>query len=255
MAEKIITSIDLNCDMGELLPGQTENYDAEIMPYISSCNVCCGFHSGNPVVIENTIRAAVENKVSIGAHPSYDDRENFGRKSMDIPLSLLIPQLRYQIYAVKGITESFGVQLQHVKPHGALYNDMVKDVELAESVVSLIQSIDPQLKIFALANSHIHDICAHKGMQSVHEVFADRRYDALTQLRSRQKEDAVIYNSEEVLSQVNGFMKGNLNINNAFSDTKAESICLHSDTKDAVQLCKDIFQHLKSNNVEISAPQ
>ena len=120
-------TIDLNCDMGELKDGQERNFDEEIMPFISSTNIACGFHSGSPVLIEKTIRSALKHGVKIGAHPSYNDRENFGRKSLKVAPSILISELRYQISALKGMVESLGGRLHHVKPHGALYNDLVKD--------------------------------------------------------------------------------------------------------------------------------
>jgi len=249
----MIKQVDLNCDMAELIPGQTRNLDAEIMPYISSCNVCCGFHSGNPEIIEATIRSAVEHKVAIGAHPSYDDRENFGRKSISIPIEKLVPQLRYQIYVVKGITESFGLTLHHIKAHGALYNDMHRDEELAQAFVSLVRDIDPQLKIYGLAHSKLADICLEKGIPFVNEVFADRRYDQIDQLRSRTKVDAVIHQTEEVLEQVTDFVNGHLKINGETHDIKAETICLHSDTQNAVALSKNIYNHLNGMNVNVTA--
>ncbi len=114
--------IDINCDVGEGI--QNEHL---IMPFISSCNIACGFHSGNPFLIEKTIKSAIKHHVKIGAHPSYHDRENFGRVSMKVESSKLMSELKYQIYAVKGMVEGYGQKLNHVKPHGALYHDMVED--------------------------------------------------------------------------------------------------------------------------------
>jgi len=241
--------------MGELAPGQTENFDNEIMPYISSCNVACGFHSGDPVTIEKTIRSAVAHKVVIGAHPSYDDRAHFGRKSMHVALDILIPQLRYQIYAVKGITESFGMSLHHVKAHGALYNDMLNDDALAEAYVRLVKSIDKNIFIYALAHSNVTDICKANNVKYVHEVFADRKYESVNQLRSRKHEDAVIHDKSILLNQVKGFLTSELHLEQGVASIKAESICLHSDTAGAVQLSADIYSFLKENNVTIAAAQ
>jgi len=198
--------------MGELKNGQLKNYDEEIMPYISSCNIACGFHSGSPELIEKTIRLAIQHQVKIGAHPSYNDRENFGRKSLTVPWEIFKTELRYQIAAVKGMTESIGQTLHHVKPHGALYNDMVANESLAEAVIQLIKEIDPRLKIFGLAHSNVIDICKKNGIQPVNEGFADRRYQKVNQLRSRSLEGAVLHDPKDVLKQIELFTKGKVRI-------------------------------------------
>ncbi len=247
-------TIDLNCDMGELLPNQTTNFDSEIMPFISSCNIACGFHSGNPKLMEQTIRMAIEHQVKIGAHPSYNDRKNFGRLSINVLMSTLLAELKYQIYAVKGMVENLGQQLNHVKPHGALYNDMTKDKYLATEVVKLIKSIDPKLKIFALAHSQVIDICHQHQMQVVNEGFADRSYQAINQLRSRSLENAVLHDSKAVLKQVNGFINNKVTLwDSTTCAIKVNSICLHSDTQGAVDLSKMIYHYLNKKNVNIAA--
>lgn len=246
--------IDLNCDMGELAHGQEKNFDEEIMPYISSCNIACGFHSGSPSIIENTIKSALTHQVKIGAHPSYNDRENFGRVSLQVAPTRLMAELRYQICAVKGMLESYGQRLHHVKPHGALYNDMVANKALAEAVVQLIKTIDPTLKIFALAHSQVIDICKKNGMQYVHEGFADRRYQKINQLRSRSLEGAVLHQPQEVLAQIQSFLNGKVTLwNSETVDIKVQSICLHSDTAGAVDLSQKIYKFLKEKNVQIAA--
>lgn len=247
-------SIDLNCDMGELKSGQEKNYDAEIMPYISSCNIACGFHSGRPEIIERTMRAAIQHQVQIGAHPSYNDTVNFGRQSLDTPLEILMPELRYQISAIKGMVESLGARLNHIKPHGALYNDMAADRNLSDHFVTLVKEIDPQLKIFALAHSELVEACKAAGMTWISEGFADRRYQKINQLRSRQLEDSVLHDPAEVLQQIDGFLQGRVVVFGGSQETiMVQSICLHSDTKGAVQLSKIIHQHLKENAVNIAA--
>jgi len=247
-------SIDLNCDMGELKSDQEKNFDDQIMPYISSCNIACGFHSGSPELIEKTIKSALAHQVKIGAHPSYNDRENFGRKSLDVPIPKLMSELRYQICAVKGMVESFGQKLNHVKPHGALYNDMVANESLAEAVVQLIKEIDPNLKIFGLAHSHVMDICKKNGVQSVQEGFADRRYQKVNQLRSRSLEGAVLHETEEVLKQMELFTKGKVNTwEGEEQEIEVHSICLHSDTKGAVALSKSIYNFFVEKKIRIAA--
>lgn len=247
--------IDLNCDMGELKAGQICNFDAAIMPFISSCNIACGFHSGSPELIAKTIQTAITHHVKIGAHPSYNDRPNFGRISLQVKRSKLLAELRYQISAVKGMVESFGERLHHVKAHGALYNDMVKDQKLANDFVCLVKSIDPNLRILTLAHSQVVDYCLEHGISAIHEGFADRAYQAKVQLRSRKFEDALIHTSDKVLSQVQGFLEGKIRLyDGSSSSIQVDSICLHSDTKGAVELSKKIHNYLKSKHVCISAP-
>lgn len=246
--------IDLNCDMGELKAGQARNYDSEIMPYISSCNIACGFHSGTPLLMSQTIQTAIEHRVKIGAHPSYNDRANFGRLSVKVEREVLLAELCYQISALKGMVERFGERLHHVKAHGALYNDMVKDNRLAADFVLLVKSIDPELKILALAHTNVIDYCKKYGLQSIQEGFADRKYQHPTQLRSRQLDGAVLHEKAAVLAQIQDFLIGKVRI---FDGTtfpiQVDSICLHSDTLGAVELSKSIYKYLKAQDVEISA--
>lgn len=251
-----LKSIDLNCDMGELNPETLQNFDASIMPYISSCNIACGFHSGNANSIEHTIRLALEHKVAIGAHPSYKDRENFGRKSIDISIEKLIPQIRYQISALKGMTESLGGSLHHVKAHGALYNDMIADDFLAIQFVELIQSIDPNLAIMGFAESNLSTICQSKNIRFINEVFADRVYENKTKLRSRKLENSVLHKKEAVLDQVKLFLENKVrDYQQNLHSINVDSVCLHSDTKGAIALSENIYDFIKSNNIEIRIPQ
>jgi len=246
-------TIDLNCDMGELQPHQKRNFDEEIMPYISSCNIACGFHSGNPSLIEKTIKSAIKYQVKIGAHPSYNDRENFGRISIKVESSKLLSELKYQICAVKGMVENYGQKLNHVKPHGALYNDMVEDSTLANQVVQLIKSIDPMLKIVTLAHSQVIDICRENKMEFVSEGFADRRYQKINQLRNRKLEGAVLEKPKDVLQQIENFVHGKVQLHNSeFCPIQVQSICLHSDTKGAVKLSKMIYDFLTEKNIQIA---
>ncbi len=246
--------IDLNCDMGEWKAGQEKNFDAEIMPYISSCNIACGFHSGHPLLIEQTILSAIQYGVKIGAHPSYNDRENFGRISIEVDSATLLAELRYQIAAVKGMVESLGERLNHVKPHGALYNDLTKNKGLAHQFVRLVRSIDPDLKIVTLAQSQVVDICKMEDMACVNEGFADRVYQGVDQLRSRQLEGAVLHEPAAVFKQIGAFLKGEVVLHDhTVSKIYIDSLCLHSDTQGAVALSQLIHQFLTERNVAIAA--
>lgn len=246
--------MDLNCDVGELKSGQTTNLDHQIMPFISSCNIACGFHSGNPQVIDRTIRAAISNEVRIGAHPSYNDSKNFGRKSLEVDLETLKSELKYQIAALKGMVEYYGGSLNHVKAHGALYNDMLRNKNLATEFVDLVKTIDPNLKILTLAGSVVIEQCKFLGVPYINEGFADRKYQQVTELRSRQFEDAVIHDEKKLLAQVDLFLKGQVQLyNGKLEPLKIDSICLHSDTRGAVALSQKIYNHLKRNKISISA--
>lgn len=238
--------------MGELAPGQKMNHDAQIMPWISSCNIACGFHSGSPELIERSIKLAIENNVAIGAHPSYNDPENFGRKSIEVPMDILMSQIRYQVSALKGMAESLGSKLNHVKAHGALYNDMIHNQTLSLSFAQLVKSIDPQLAILGFANSALADICKDFNIRFIHEVFADRSYENAKQLRSRNLDNALILDTKSVLKQVKGFLQNEVKDHSGTQHfINAESICLHSDTERAVKLANEIHQYLKNNNVKI----
>ncbi|WP_367392533.1 5-oxoprolinase subunit PxpA [Lewinella sp. LCG006] len=249
-------TIDLNCDMGELKTGQDRNYDTEIMPFISSCNIACGFHSGTPQLMTQTIRAAIQHDVKIGAHPSYHDRENFGRKSLQVDPEALMADLLYQIYALKGMVENHGQRLHHVKPHGALYNDLLVNDTLAERFVNTVKTIDPALKIVTLANANIVAYCRTQGVGVIQEGFADRRYEQATQLRSRKYPDAVLHDPQEVLAQIAGFMKGEVSLaNGKTAKIAVDTICLHSDTPGAVSLSQTIYHYLKEHDIKIIAPE
>lgn len=240
--------------MGELLSGQITNFDAEIMPFISSCNIACGFHSGNSLTIENTIKSAIKHQVKIGAHPSYNDRKNFGRKSVQVDFDILKAELRYQIGALKSMTESFGQRLHHVKPHGALYNDLMQNAELATLFVGVVKALDPRLKIYVLAHSEAEKCCEAEGMKFVREGFADRRYQDWCQLRNRAFSDAIIDDRKGILLQVERFLEGKVKLyNGTFCPINIDTICLHSDTEGAVDLAKNIYEFLKVKNVRIDS--
>ena len=150
--------IDINCDLGESYGNDIVGNDRAIFPYITSCNIACGFHGGDPLTIENTIRQAIKYHVQIGAHPSYQDLEGFGRRPMQIPHEELKALIKYQIAALKGLVESLGSKVHYVKPHGALYNRMVQNADETKYVIEAIQKIDPNLQLMGLAGSHVGTI-------------------------------------------------------------------------------------------------
>lgn len=241
--------LDLNADLAE---HDDPAHDAALLPYLTSCNVAAGFHAGGPWVLERTVRAALDHGVTIGAHPAYDDRAHFGRRSLDVPRAQLLAQLRYQIAAVRGVVASLGGRLHHVKAHGALYNDMNRDADLARAVMGLVREMDPALKIYALAHSHVVTIGAEMGVTVVAEGFADRQYAAVDALRSRKLDGAVLTDPEAVLAQVAGFLDGTVVLHDGTRRPIAlQTLCLHGDTPDALRLSREIYRFLTARGVRL----
>lgn len=250
----MISKLDINCDLGEFYGIYDERRDSKIMPYISSCNIACGFHSGDPVAIQKTIRLALENDVAIGAHPSYPDLQGFGRRIMNLSPEELEACVLYQVSALKGMTESQGGTLHHVKPHGALYNHASKDEDTALGIVKAIVQVKPGMLIYAPANSVLSSVAKDAGLQVRSEVFADRRYEDDLSLRSRKLDGAVLHQKKDVLKQLGNFLKGKVETYGYMElPIEAETICLHSDTERAEVLAADIHEFLDQRNVEVTA--
>ncbi len=242
-------TIDFNCDLGEGL----EN-DERIMPLISSCNISCGFHAGGPSIIRRTVELAIKNKVKVGAHPSYDDKKNFGRISIEISFSDLFDLVLYQVAALKSITESFGERLSHVKLHGALYNDSAKDLKKAEVCFSAVKKIDSTICIYGQPASS-HKIAAEKlSLKFMNEAFADRLYDDEGFLVSRKIEGSVIVNTKEVADQVLGIAKNSsiTTIGDKKVKIQADTICFHGDHPNALENIEMSKSLLKSHSITVS---
>ena len=245
--------MDLNCDLGESYGKMTSQYDEIIMPYLSSCNIACGFHSGDPMTIERTIQMALQQDVAIGAHPSFPDLQGFGRRVMHIPPAELTAIIRYQIAALKGMTEALGGRLHHVKPHGALYNFAAKNEAAAQAVIDAIKSIDEQLIVYGLPNSFLEEKAKQANLIFAKEAFADRRYERDGSLRARTHEGAVIEQENEVLAQVKMIVeKKQIETHDGkIIPLEADTICLHSDTQGAARLAHQIHEMLTSNGIKI----
>ena len=235
--------IDINCDLGEWYGKRNLAIEKAIMPYVSSCNIACGFHSGDPLTIEKTILLALEHNVKIGAHPSYPDSQGFGRRNMSLTKEELTACVRYQISALKGMVEALGGKLHHVKPHGALFNFAAKDKTSAEAIGEAIASIDKDLIWYGLSGSLIEGVAKNYGLTFWHEVFADRKYENDLSLRSRNLNGAVLHDTQTVIQQVKGFVyKNEVTTHNGLKKSiQADTVCVHSDTTGAVELAKEIF--------------
>ena len=247
--------VDINSDLGESFGNYKIGNDAEVMKYISSANIACGFHAGDPLVIEKTIKLALENKVAIGAHPGYPDLQGFGRRSMKLSTDEIRAMVFYQIGALKSMTEALGGKLQHVKAHGALYNDASVDEKIAKAIAEAVILIDPDLIFMGLANSKMIETASKLGLKTASEVFADRAYTKEGTLVSRTLPGSVIHDAsvcnERVLKMVR---EGNVTeIEGSEIKLKAESICIHGDNPSAIEMAKSLREYLEINKIEIQA--
>ncbi|MEQ9468985.1 MAG: 5-oxoprolinase subunit PxpA [Ekhidna sp.] len=242
-------TIDLNADLGEH-PGT--QLDAQIMPYLSSCNVACGGHIGDEVSIRDTVRLAKQNGVAVGAHPSYPDVRNFGREILPMQPGDLAASISEQISLVKRICEEEEVQLHHVKPHGALYNQAASDRFISELFLKVMKEVAPGAFWMGLASSISEEVARVSAFPFIAEGFADRQYEVDGTLRSRSKRGAVL-KPAEVLLQVEEIVTNHRVNASSWLPLKVQSICLHSDTEGAVTLAREINEHLVSKGIQITA--
>lgn len=248
--------IDLNCDMGEAFGNYAMPNDEKLMDYISSANIACGFHGGDPAVMQQTVALAVKKGVAIGAHPGLPDLQGFGRREMKITPNEAYQLTLYQIGALSGFVKAAASKLHHVKAHGALYNMAAKDNALAKAIVQAVYDFDPGLILYALAGSKMIDEAEKKGIVTASEVFADRSYQDGGLLTPRSADNALITNEEDAVNQVLGFAL-NQEVNSVNGNriaVKAETVCLHSDGEHAVAFAKLIAERLQKEGIAIKAP-
>lgn len=248
-------TIDLNCDMGESYGRYQIGQDDLVFPHITSSNIACGFHGGDPLHIEQTVQKAIKYNVLIGAHPGYPDLQGFGRRNMQIPAAELKSIVKYQIAALKGLVESHGAQLVYVKPHGALYNTMARDMQEATTVIEAILEIDDKLKIMGLAGSLVKNLVKQKGGQFIAEAFADRSYNLDGSLMSRTQKGAVLHDPEIIAQQVLSIVqkKGVKSISGQFVNIDAQSICIHGDNPKVVPILNAISAMLHQADIQKKA--
>lgn len=244
-------TIDLNCDIGEGL----EN-DERLMQIVSSVNIACGFHAGDPSTIGRTIDKAIKYGVAIGAHPGYSDRENFGRRNLDIPRREVFDLVLYQVAAVKGMCEALGGRLHHVKPHGALYNQAASDAKLASVIAEAIRATDQGLVLYGLSGSHLISEAKRIGLRTASEAFADRTYQADGTLTPRSRPNALISDPQSAVSQVIAMLEtGSVKAADGTDvPLTAETICIHGDSENAVEFAAAISESLRALGVKICAP-
>ncbi len=248
-------SVDLNCDMGESFGAWQMGTDSELMDYVSSVNVACGFHAGDATVIRKTVEAAIRKNVAVGAHPSFPDLQGFGRREMRMPPEEIFDIALYQIAAVKGICETLGGALHHVKPHGALYNQAAKDKTIARAIAEAVKAIDENLIFYGLANSFLIHEAKKISLKCASEAFADRTYQPDGNLTARTERNALIENADEAVEQVLQMLKTQTvtATNGEQISFKAETICIHGDGRHALSFARALRKSLEENGVAIRA--
>jgi UPF0271 protein len=232
--------IKLNCDMGESIG---LNLDEKIMPHIDMANLACAFHAGNPVTMHKSIQSAKEHGIDIGAHPSYPDLEGFGRREMECSIEEIVSLVIYQCGALDALCQSHGVKISYVKPHGALYNTMMKDMEIFKAVAKAVSKYDRTLKLMILStteNEIFEALAAKYGVSLLYEVFADRAYQDDGKLVPRSMEGAVLHSVDEVVQRVKLLKEEGviMSINGNKLPLQADTLCVHGDNEEALALIK-----------------
>lgn len=248
-------SIDINADLGEGAGTEISTMEKELMQYISSANIACGYHAGSPLIMQKTIQLAIKMGLAIGAHPGYPDRKNFGRVSMELTNDELAAIVIYQVGALKTMVEAQGGKLHHVKPHGALYNDMAGNYQKAMVVAEAIKNVDKNLVFVGLANSDMIAAATDIGLLTVQEVFADRAYTDSGSLVSRTEHGAVLEDAEQGMKQVKNMVEAgylqSISGNKVF--IKADTVCVHGDNVKALDFVKLLHQTLTKSGIKIKA--
>ena len=243
--------IDLNADLGEGW-GQ----DEALLELVSSANIACGWHAGSADIMRRTVRSALARGVAVGAHPSFPDREGFGRRELRLPADSIYAGMLYQIGALAAIAGAEGACLSHVKPHGALYNQAARDKHLADTLVAAIRDFDPCLCVVGLAGSELITAARRAGLTAIEEVFADRRYNADGTLVKRDRPGALIADVEAAVAQTLAMVKtGQVTaLDGSVVPLRGDTVCLHGDSTHAVALAQRIRQALEQAGLVIHAP-
>jgi UPF0271 protein len=249
-------NIDLNCDMGEAYGNYPMPNDETLFNYITSANIACGFHAGDPQVMQQTVSMAIKKGVAIGAHPGLPDLQGFGRREMKITANEAYQMTIYQIGALYAFVKAANGKLHHVKAHGALYNMAAKDVPLARAIVQAVHDFDSTLILYALAGSQMIEEAKRSGIQTSSEVFADRTYQDDGSLTPRTQANALITNETESIQQVLLMVKQQqvISANRKTIALNAETLCLHGDGAHAIDFAKTINERLKQEGISIKAP-
>ncbi len=236
-------NIKLNCDMGESFGIYSLGLDEYIMPHIDMANLACGYHASDPVTMHKSIRSALEHGVEIGAHPSYPDLVGFGRRDMHCSTEEIVSFVLYQLGALEALCRSYDTRVTYLKPHGALYNAMMRDETVFRAIAKAISKYDPVIRLMVLSsgkNAHYAKLAGKYGISLLYEVFADRRYGSDGSLVPRSEENAVIIDSTEVLRRVRLLLDEGVieTVEGKRLPIEADTICVHGDNAHALELTK-----------------
>lgn len=243
--------IDLNSDLGESLGAWSMGDDAAMLDIVSSANVACGFHAGDPAGILATLKAAQARGVAVGAHVAYPDLLGFGRRNMDVASADLVADVIYQIGALQGLAHAAGTHISYVKPHGALYNTIAQDERQARDVIAAIRAVDAGLALVALAGSPLVGWAQDAGLRVIAEAFADRAYTSAGTLVSRREPGAVLHDSALVAQRMLRLVRDGViqAIDGSLARVQAQSICVHGDSPGAVEMARAVRMALESDGV------
>jgi UPF0271 protein len=247
--------IDLNSDLGESFGPWTMGQDEELMEAVTSANIACGFHAGDPTVLRRTIALAKAKGVAVGAHPGFPDLAGFGRREMQLTPSEVEDSVLYQVAAIAGVAATEGVRLQHVKAHGALYNMAARDVALARAIARAVAAFDRSLILFGLPNSALLSEGERAGLAVAAEIFADRTYEADGSLTSRRVPGSVIHDPELVVDRaVQMALRRKVTTTSGSEiELRADTMCLHGDTKGSADLARRIRSALQTSGIRVAA--
>lgn len=242
--------VDLNADLGEGCGN-----DEALLQLVSSANIACGFHAGDAQTMQQSVRRALKYGVAIGAHPSFPDRETFGRTAMQLPAETVYAQVVYQLGALAAITRAEGGHMVHVKPHGMLYNQAATDAVLADAIARAVHAVDPALRLVGLAGSELIRAGERLGLQTRQEVFADRRYQNNGSLVPRTQPDAMIESDELALDQTLSMIQQQkvLSREGVWVPVNAETVCLHGDGEHALTFARRLRHAFAEQDIQISA--
>ncbi|WDV44235.1 LamB/YcsF family protein [Clostridiaceae bacterium M8S5] len=247
--------VDLNSDIGESFGNYKIGLDEEMIKYITSANIACGFHAGDPIVMQKTIDMAIKYNVAIGAHPGYCDLMGFGRRNMNVTPKEVKAYIIYQLGALMAFAKSRGIKMQHIKPHGAMYNMAAKDRVLAMAIAEAVYEVDKEIILIGLANSEIINAGKAFGLKVCNEVFADRAYNPDGTLVSRNLDGAVIHDADLAIKRVIKIVKEDkvTAINGTDIDVQAQSICVHGDNPKAIEFVNKIRSKLKQEGIVVTS--
>ena len=249
-----MAKIDLNCDLGESFGAYKIGMDDKVIPLISSCNIACGFHASDPVVMKKTVQMAIESGIGIGAHPGYPDLMGFGRRNLQISPAEAGAYITYQLGALHAFVRSAGGKLQHVKPHGALYNTAARDYKLALAIAEAVKAFDPDLILMGLSGSESIRAAQDTGLAVAREVFADRAYMPDGSLMPRSMEGAVIHDEEVAIRRVIRMVKEHVVTASDGRDIEIipDSICVHGDNVKALAFVTRIRAALEAEGIQVA---